>query len=77
MSVSNTVDHAVVRLVVETELLAVILPNQPDTLAKVARQLAAAEINIEYAYSSSAYEKCNLMTRVSDLYKVQKTLVGD
>lgn len=72
-----TVSNAVVRLVVETELLAVILPNQSGTLAKVARQLAAAEINIEYAYSSSAYEKCNLMTRVSDLYKAQKTLAGN
>ena len=67
ISVSDTVDHAVVRLitsdssaarallegagvlVVETDVLALALPDRPGELGKIAGALAKAKVNIEYA----------------------------
>lgn len=93
MSVSDTVDHAVVRLitndpakaaaaleaagvlVVETDVLALNLPDRPGELARVARQLAKAKVNIEYAYGTT--EKATggmLILRVSDIAKARKVL---
>lgn len=93
LSVSDTVDHAVVRLVVsdpnraihilgehgamvvETDVLAVKLPDQPGELARVAEKLSQARINIEYAYGSGIGDECVLFLRVSDLEKAEK-LIG-
>lgn len=92
MSVSDTVDHAVVRLVtnnpskartlledagvlvVENEVLALSLADKPGMLADVARKLAKAKVNIEYAYGTTDKSGGVLILRVSDTKKAQKTL---
>jgi hypothetical protein len=92
MSVSDTVDHAVVRLVtnnankarailedagvlvVETDVLALTLPDRPGQLADVARKLAKAKVNIEYAYGTTDKSGGILILRVSDTKKAQKIL---
>lgn len=68
MSIHDTVDHAIIRLVVDQHVKALLLLeqqglyileqdvvllhilNQPGSLGAVARKLAHADINIEYAY---------------------------
>ena len=94
LSVSDTVDHAVVRLivsdptrardlleqhgvlVVETDVLALELPDQPGILATLAAKLAKAKINIEYAYGTAG--ECGghptLIVRVSDTKRAEKLL---
>ncbi len=92
MSISDTVDHAVVRLVVddpvkaihilgehgvlvvETEVLAMQLSNHPGELSKIARKLARARVNIEYAYGSSDGSSATMFVRVSDTRKAVKIL---
>ncbi len=92
MSVSDTVDHAVVRLVtsdprkaaailesagvlvVETDVLAVRLADKPGQLATLARQLARAKVNIEYAYGTTDEPGGVLILRVSDIKKARKAL---
>ncbi|MFN8006943.1 MAG: ACT domain-containing protein [Terriglobia bacterium] len=37
----------------EAEVLAVVLKNKPGTLAKVAKKIASADININYSYSGA------------------------
>ncbi len=92
ISVSDTVDHAVVRLVVtdprkaihvlgdhgmlvvETDVLALGLPDQPGKLAEVAGKLARAKINIEYAYGSSDHADGFLFVRVSDAKAAMQVL---
>ena len=92
MSVSDTIDHAVVRLVVddphkalhllgdrgvlvvETEVLAVELPNEPGALAKLARKLAAHDVNIEYAYGSADAKNAIVVLRTSDIVRAQQVL---
>lgn len=87
LSVSDTVDHAVVRvlcdnskkactvlgdagmLVVETDVLVVDLPDKPGILAQVAKKLAKAKINIEYAYGTAEASGGKLVLRVSDAKK--------
>lgn len=71
ISTSNTVDHAVIRMVVsdhrkalhvfeergplavEDDVLLIEGDNNPGSLAKLAHKLAAAKINIEYAYCAT------------------------
>ena len=71
ISVSDSVDHAVVRvvvdkparacrlfedhnvLVIESEVLAVDIPDRPGELGKVAARLSKAGLNINYLYGSS------------------------
>ncbi len=71
MTVSDTVDHAVVRmivsdplkaahilgehglLVIERDVVVVEADNRPGELADLAAKLAAARVNIEYAYCAS------------------------
>jgi hypothetical protein len=71
LAVHDTVDHAVVRLiaephvkalllleqqglyVIEHDIITMRLDNRPGTLATIARQLAHADINIEYAYCTA------------------------
>jgi len=92
MSVSDTVDHAVVRmitsdperarailesanvLVVETDVLALTLPDKPGQLAKIAKQLAKVKVNIEYAYGTTEADGGVLILRVSDIKKARKAL---
>jgi hypothetical protein len=92
MSVSDTVDHAVVRLivddpqtaihvlgdhgalVVETDVLALKLEDKPGELAKLARKLARAKVNIEYAYGTSAGTEATVFFRVSDVKKALQIL---
>lgn len=94
MSVSDTVDHAVVRmivddpikaihvlgehgvLVVETDVLAVEVDDQPGALARVARKLAKAKVNIEYAYGTSDSGKARVYIRVSDVRKGRQAVAG-
>jgi len=92
ISISDTVDHSVVRmvvnnprkalhilgergaLVVETEVLALTLEDQPGALAKAAKKLGKAQVNIEYAYGSTNATSCTLYLRVSDLKKAERIL---
>jgi hypothetical protein len=93
ISVSDTVDHAVVRLitdspekavallesagtlVIETEVLALSLPNRPGELAKLAQRLAVAKVNIEYAYGTTKNDSGGmLILRVSNIPKALKAL---
>ena len=94
LSISDTVDHAVVRMVVsdakkaervlqalhatvqERDVIFMDLPNKPGTLAKIAEQLAAAGINIEYAYctGSTSQEMGNMVLRTNDLEATIDTL---
>lgn len=72
LSISDTVDHAVVRLVVsdskralrifeehgtlvvENEVLMIDGDNRPGSLADIAKKLAKAKVNIEYAYLATS-----------------------
>lgn len=72
LTISDTVDHAVVRmvlsdtrkallmfeergtLVVENDVLMIENSNKPGSLARIADRLAAAKINIEYAYLATS-----------------------
>src|SRR4051812_15701276 len=92
LSVSDTVDHAVVRLitndpdkartiledagvlVVETDVLALALPDKPGQLAAIARKLSKAKVNIEYAYGTTESDGGMLIMRVSDIKKARKIL---
>jgi len=92
MSVSDTVDHAVVRLitsdprkaaeiledagvlVVETEVLALTLPDKPGQLANIAKTLSKNKVNIEYAYGTTEEAGGILILRVSDIKKALKVL---
>ncbi len=71
LSVHDTVDHAIVRLladrpvkallileqlglyILESDVVVLEMDNQPGALADIARKLARADINIEYAYCSA------------------------
>jgi hypothetical protein len=94
ISTSDTVDHSVIRLVVndyrkalhvfeehgtlvvEDDVLMVDGTNKPGELARIAHQLAAAKVNIEYCYSATpASAKTGLMImRVSNPSKALKVL---
>lgn len=94
VSVSDTVDHSVVRmvlsdprkalhlfedhgtLVVEDDVLMIDGDNKPGSLAKIARKLASAKVNIEYAYCATSpnAKKGLLILRVSDAKKALKVL---
>lgn len=94
ISVSDTVDHAVVRLVVdkphillhllgdhgvlvvETDVLAIEMPDKPGVMANIARKLAQSNINIEYAYGSADHDKALVVLRVNDIDKARAVL-GD
>lgn len=94
ISTSDTVDHAVVRmvvsdpdkalyvfeqhgsLVVQDEVIMITGDNKPGSLAKLARKLADAKINIEYTYCATPPDakKGLLILRVSDPKKALKAL---
>ena len=92
LCVSDTVDHAVVRmvvsdptgardvleergtLVIETDVLAIDLPNKPGALAETSRKLGDAGVNIEYSYGSGRGEKGTLYMRVSSISAAREAL---
>ncbi len=63
-------------LVVESEVLLVEGDNRPGSLAGLAHKLAAAKINIDYAYCATppTAKKGLLILRVSDAKKALKAL---
>ena len=94
LTVSDTVDHAVVRmvvsdthraiallesrgtLVIDNDVLMMENDNRPGALSRIAKALAEANINIEYAYLASmpAAEKGLLILRVHDVKEAYKVL---
>ena len=95
ISVSDTVDHAVVRmvtnnptkarslledcgiLVVDTDVLALSIPDKPGQLATVAQKLSTAKINIEYSYGTTGRAGDGsgiFIMRVSDIPKAKRVL---
>lgn len=91
-SISDTVDYAVVRmvvddtttathvlgeggaLVVETEVLALELANEPGAIQTVAEKLSQANVNIEYAYGTADGSTGKVFMRVPDTEKAQSVL---
>lgn len=63
-------------LVVEDDVLMIDGDNKPGSLAKIARRLSEAKVNIEYAYcaTSPGAKKGLLILRVSDAKKALKVL---
>lgn len=96
LTMSDTIDHAVVRMVVsdpnkalhifgdhgvltlEADVLLIENSNKPGALGDIAKRLAKARINIEYAYlaTSPGAKKGLLVLRVKDAEKAVKVL-GD
>ena len=92
ITISDTIDHAVVRLVtsnpdkarslledagvlvVDTDVLALSIPDKPGQLATLAQKLARAKINIEYSYGTTGAEAGVFIMRVSDIKKAKKVL---
>src|SRR5256885_844797 len=92
ITISDTVDHAVVRmvtsnptkaralledcgiLVVDTDVLALSIPDKPGQLATIAQKLAAAKVNIEYSYGTTGENAGIFIMRVSDIKKAKKVL---
>jgi hypothetical protein len=94
LTISDTVDHAVVRmvvsdtkkaltifeehgtLVVESEVLMLEHDNEPGTISKIAKKLAAENVNIEYAYLASAPSAAKglLIIRPNNLRKAAQIL---
>jgi hypothetical protein len=97
LTISDTVDHSVVRmvvsdtnralmilgergvLVVENDVLMIENSNKPGSLAKIAHRLAAAKINIEYAYlaTSPSSSRGLLILRASNTKKALEVLSKD
>ena len=63
-------------LVVETDVIMLCVPNRPGSLAGIARKLAAAEVNIEYAYGSTDPGRPEgiLVLRVDDIERARATI---
>lgn len=94
LTISDTTDHAVVRLVVsdtqramhllemrgllviDNDVLMIENSNKPGSLAKIAKLLAKAKINIEYAYLATcpASKKGLLILRTDKVEKARAVL---
>ena len=94
MSIHDTVDHSIIRFVVDNATKALILleeeglyiitqkvvvvtiDNRPGQLAEVARKLASADQNIEYAYCATSPRATRglLVMRPSNVSKALKIL---
>jgi hypothetical protein len=63
-------------LALETEVLMIETASEPGVLAKIAKRLAEAEVNIEYAYLAGGRgaEKGLIVLRPSDVEKAQAAL---
>ena len=97
LTISDTVDHSIVRMVVsdtqkaqsifderavvavDNKVLMIENDNKPGSLGSIAKKLAKAKINIEYAYlaTSPTSEKGLLILRASDTKKALKVLSKD
>ena len=97
LTISDTVDHSVVRmvvsdphkalsifedhgtLVVESDVILIEHDNKPGSLSRVAKRLAASDVNIEYAYLASGphCEIGTLVLRVSDINKALDVLATE
>jgi hypothetical protein len=93
-SISDAVDHGVVRMivsnpvqaahllgeggmmVVESDVLALDLPNKPGALARLAQRLSKARVNIEYAYGSTARAKgkAQVILKVDNVQRARRLL---
>jgi len=96
LTMSDTIDHAVVRMVVsdpnralhifgdhgvltlEADVLLIENSNKPGALGDIAKRLAKARINIEYAYlaTSPGAKKGLLVLRVKDAEKAVQVLAA-
>ena len=96
LTISDSTDHAVVRmvvsdtqkalhlfgergvLVVENDVLMIDNSNKPGSLSKIAARLAAAKVNIEYAYlaTSPGSKKGLLILRVANCKKALQVLTA-
>ena len=63
-------------LALENDVIMIESDNEPGTLAKIAERLAAANVNIEYAYlaTSPKSDKGLMILRPSDVDKAQRAL---
>jgi hypothetical protein len=91
LTISDTVDHSVVRmvvsdprkalaifeehgtLVVESDVILIEHDNKPGSLSRVAKKLAGAGLNIEYAYLASG-PRCEIGTLILRVNEVDKAL---
>lgn len=96
LSISDAVDHGVLRMVVshpvqaahilgeggmmvvESDVLALSLPNKPGALARLAQKLSKARVNIEYAYGSTGLGggKAQLIVKVDRPERARRLLRG-
>ena len=81
MVVSNPVKAAHVlgdggMMVVESDVIAMDLPNRPGMLARMAEKLSRARVNIEYAYGTTgaAAGKSRMILKLSNLQRGRKAL---
>jgi hypothetical protein len=94
LTISDTVDHSVVRmvvsdtrraltifeehgtLVVDNEVLMIEHDNRPGTLGAIAKKLAHAGVNIEYAYLASGPHASRglLVLRPNDVQRAKEIL---
>jgi len=63
----------------ETDVLCVNLPNKAGALADITAKLAAAHINISYAYVTAGARggRTTGILKVADVHKAMKILAGD
>ncbi len=93
-SISDAVDHGVLRIVVsnpvqaahvlgdggmmvvESDVVALDLPNKPGTLARIADRLSKARVNIEYAYGTTGGTKgkAQLIVKVNNIQRARRVL---
>jgi hypothetical protein len=92
-SVSDAIDHGVVRMVVsnpveaahilgdggmmviESDVLALDLPNKPGALARMAQKLSKARVNIEYAYGSTGGKgNAQMIVKVNSIERARRVL---
>ena len=60
-----------------TDVMAVLIPNTPGTLAQLLEKLAAADVSVEYLYSTlqlAADSMAGIVLRVDDLEKAEGAL---
>jgi hypothetical protein len=94
LTISDTVDHSVVRmvvsdtrralnifeehgtLVVDNEVIMIEHDNKPGTLGAIAKKLANAGVNIEYAYLASSPQASRgiLILRPNDVQRAKEIL---
>lgn len=60
----------------ETEVMLVEMPNKPGTLADICGRLAAAHVNVNYAYVTTGYSggRTCVVLKVADMKKAVATL---